>query len=295
VRTLCKTGAMSKLTGKVVAITGGARGIGLATAKALHEQGAQVVLGDLDAEATRAAAAQVGARAAGTTLDVRDAASFAAFLAFAHEAFGPVDVLVNNAGVMPIGPFLEEDPHTAQRTVDVNLVGCLNGVRSVLPGMVERGAGHIINVASVAGRSPVVGGITYAASKAGVVSITESARVEFRGSGVHFTCVIPSFTNTDLIKGTKGTRFVGTVEPEDVAAAIAKVIAKPKPDVFVPGVIGLIIRTQPLVGRRVRDAIQRFIKADRTFLEVDRGERAAYDQRVVAENDAADRDEVAAP
>jgi NADP-dependent 3-hydroxy acid dehydrogenase YdfG len=267
---------------KVVAISGAGRGIGLATARALYATGARVVLGDIDLPAVEAAAAALGDRAVAGHLDVSDHESFAAFVALAESSFGPLDVLVNNAGIMPIGHFLDETPQTAQRAVDINVMGPLNGMRSALPGMLERGRGHLINVASVAGKAPVPGGLTYAATKAGVISMTESARVEYAGTGLHFTCVMPSFTNTELIAGTQGTRFVKNVEPEDVADAIVAAVARPRPDVYVPKMIGSIVRTQPLLGRRLRDRINKALKADRTFLEIDQAARAGYDARIGA-------------
>jgi NADP-dependent 3-hydroxy acid dehydrogenase YdfG len=272
-----------RLTGsRVVAITGAGRGIGLATARALHATGAKVALGDIDEAAARQAAADLGTGAIGAFVDVTDPASFAEFLAVTERELGPLDVLDNNAGIMPIGPFLEESSQTAGRVLDINVLGCLNGMKAALPGMLARGHGHIINTASVAGKAPVPGGLTYAASKAAVVSITETARVEYAGSGVDFTCVMPSFTNTDLVAGTKGTRFVKNVEPEDVADAIVRVVARPRPDVYVPGNLAPVIRLQPLIGRRVRDAMNRALRADRAFLEIDHTARAGYDQRIAA-------------
>jgi NAD(P)-dependent dehydrogenase (short-subunit alcohol dehydrogenase family) len=277
-------------THPVVAITGGARGIGLATARALHATGARVAIGDVDEAAALQAAADLGSDAVAAHLDVSDEASFAAFLAFAEQELGSVDVLVNNAGIMPIGPFLDEPIATARRAVDVNLVGCLTGMKAALPAMLARGHGQIVNVASVAGKAPVPGGLTYAATKAAVISMTETARVEFTGRGVDFTCVMPSFTNTELIAGTKGTRFVKNVEPEDVAQAIVAAIRRPRADVYVPRALAGIVRTQPLLGRRLRDALNRVLKADRTFLEVDQGARAAYDRRIAAPAEPAQLD-----
>jgi NADP-dependent 3-hydroxy acid dehydrogenase YdfG len=265
---------------RVVAISGAARGIGLATARALYASGASIAIGDIDLESAQTAATSLGERAIATRLDVADEASFAAFVAFAADGLGPIDVLINNAGIMPIGPFLEESGATAQRAVDINLVGCLNGMKAVLPAMLERGAGHIINVASIAGKAPVPGGVTYAATKAAIISATESVRVEYAKSGLQFTCVMPSFTNTELVTGTQGTRFVKNVEPEDVAKAIAAAIAHPRPDVYVPKAVGGIVKVTPLMGRKLRDAVNRGLKADRTFLEIDHAARAAYDHRI---------------
>jgi NAD(P)-dependent dehydrogenase (short-subunit alcohol dehydrogenase family) len=276
---------------RVVAITGAGRGIGKATAEILVGAGARVALGDIDEAAAQAVAQELGPAAVATRLDVSDNASFAAFVAFAERELGPLDVLINNAGIMPIGPFLDETHTTAERVLSINVLGCLIGMKSALPGMLERGRGHIVNVASIAGKSPVPGGLTYAASKAAVISATETARVEYTGRGLEFTCVMPSFTNTDLISGTKGTRGIKNVEPEDVGEAILAALARPRPDVYVPKAVGAVARVQPLMGRRLRDAANHALKADRTFLEIDHDARADYDRRVGA---APARDELPA-
>jgi NAD(P)-dependent dehydrogenase (short-subunit alcohol dehydrogenase family) len=270
----------STLTGRVAVVTGGARGIGLATAKALRARGASVAIGDLDAEKVAAAAAEVGSDVLGGVLDVTDRASFEQFIGLVERELGPVDVLINNAGIMPLGQFHEEPDATARKLIDVNVHGCMTGMKIALAGMIDRGRGHIVNVASAAGKSPPPGGVSYAATKAAVVMLTEGARVEYTGSGVQFTCVMPSFTATELIAGTKGTKFVPTIQPEEVGEAIAAAVAAPRPDVYVPRSIGPMIRLQQLTGRRVRDAMSRMLGADRTFLDVDKEARASYDGRI---------------
>jgi short-subunit dehydrogenase len=217
-----------------------------------------------------------------THLDVTDRGSFERFIALVERELGPLDVLINNAGIMPIGPLVDESEAIASRAISINVLGCLTGMKVVLPLMLSRGQGQIVNVASVAGRAPVPGGATYAASKAAIVSLTESARVEYASSGVHFTCVMPSFTSTELIAGTKGTKFVPTVKPGDVATGILRAIARRQKDVFVPRSVGMIVRMQPLLGRRLRDAINHALGADRTFLDVDLEARAGYDARIAA-------------
>ena len=268
---------------RVVAITGGARGIGLATARTFRAGGARVAIGDIDDALAATAAEGLGDDVLSAGLDVRDAGSFERFLELVERELGPVDVLVNNAGIMPIGRFVDEDTATTRRALDVNVNGVLNGMRAALPGMLARRRGHIVNVASVAGRAPVPGGITYAATKAAIVSATESARVEHAGSGVSFTCVMPSFTATELIAGTKGTKGIKTVTPEAVAQAILCGVEKDRKDVFVPGSVGTIVKITPLLGRRLRDALNRSIGAYDTFLDVDHGARAAYDTRITGE------------
>lgn len=266
------------LTGLRVALTGGARGIGLATAIELTRRGAEVTIGDLDLEvATRAAAAH--GLAGAVRLDVADRASYAAFLTAAAGGGVVVDVLVNNAGIMPIGGFLEQTPESYQRVFDINVMGCLHGMHLALPAMVARGAGHIVNVASTAGRTPVPGGLAYCGSKAAVRHLTETARVEFGPAGIDFTCVFPHFTNTELIAGTKGMKLLPTVEPEDVALAIARAITRRKKDVTVPRVVGPMLSSQPAMGRRLRDSLSRRLGAYDTFLDVDPTKRAGYDQR----------------
>ncbi len=262
-----------------IAITGGARGIGLATARELSGRGATVFIGDLDEQLAVEAAAQVGPGTVGVALDVSDAESFEHFIRVA-TADGPLDVLVNNAGIMPIGAFLDQAPDVMRRAFEVNVLGCLHGMRAVLPEMVQRGAGHIVNVASTAGKTPVPGGVVYCGSKSAVVAITETARVEYAGSGVDFTCVMPHFTNTELIAGTTATKLVPVIEPEDVAQAIARAIARPTEDVFFPRVMGPMLGANRLLGRRFRDTVSRRLGAYDTFLHFDKSERSGYNDRV---------------
>lgn len=269
-----------RIEGRVVAITGAARGIGLATAKALHRRGAKVVIGDIDGDAVVRAAAEIGTDVEAVRVDITDEQSFVAFLAVAEGRFGPLDILINNAGIMPIAPFLEESTSLSKRVLDINVAGPMIGMRAALPGMIARGHGHIVNVASMAGTAPIPGGLSYGASKAAVISMTETARVEFAKSGVSFTCVLPSFTNTELVSGTFGTKFVRNLEPEEVAEGIIGAIAGRKPDVYLPGILGPMARLQPVLGRRIRDFLNHLLDADTAFLTVDKSARSGYDARI---------------
>lgn len=269
-----------RLAGKRVAITGAGRGIGRATAQELHDRGALVAIGDIDVEAAKEAAASIGSGVSAHHVDVTDSASFASFLADAKQAMGGLDVLVNNAGVMPIGHFLDIPEQVVRRSMEINLLGPTLGMRLALPDMIAQGHGHIVNVASTAGKASVPGGLNYCSHKAGVVHLTEGARIEYAGTGVDFTCVMPSFTNTDLIAGTKGTKLLKNVEPEDVARGIAKAIETKQKDVYAPKALRMILFTQPLLGRKVRDFMNRQLGAYDTFLDVDQSKRAAYDDRI---------------
>ncbi|WP_183093160.1 SDR family oxidoreductase [Nocardioides stalactiti] len=270
----------STLRGKRVAITGAARGIGLATARELHRRGAAVSIGDLDLDVAKQAAASIAPEVVAFRLDVTDTDSFSEFLRDTKQVLGGLDVLINNAGVMPIGHFLDIPEAVVRRSMQINLLGPILGMRLALPDMLDQGSGHIINVASSAGKTAVPGGLNYCAHKAGVVHLTEGARLEYGDRGVAFTCVLPAFTNTDLISGTKGTRFIKNVEPEDVANGIADAITSKAKDVFVPKSLRTIFAVQPIMGRRLRDRMYRTLGAYDTFLDIDPAGRSAYDQRI---------------
>src|SRR5262249_36625677 len=154
------------LAGKVIAITGGARGIGRTTAQSCVQARMKVALGDVDPQAAEQTAAELGAGSIALPLDVTDHASFRAFLDAVDGRLGPLDVLINNDGIMPLGPFVDESDDTARRILDINVHGVINGMKCALPGMMARGQGHIVNIASQAGKYGFPGGATYCASKA---------------------------------------------------------------------------------------------------------------------------------
>ena len=187
--------------GQIVAITGGARGIGRATARACLRSGLQVAIGDIDADEVARTEAELGDGVLGVPFDVRDPDAFAAFLDQVEDRLGPLDVLVNNAGVAPIGLFVDEDPADTQRLLDINLGAVLTGTRLALQRFLPRGSGHIVNLASSAGQIATAGGATYAATKHGVVGFTRAIRAETRGTGVRTTIVMPGLIRTDMING----------------------------------------------------------------------------------------------
>lgn len=267
------------LHGKVVAITGGARGIGKATAKALTREGARVAIGDLDLALAEQTAAEIGGDTVALELDVTRRESFARFLEGVEERLGPLDVLVNNAGIMPIGPFLEEDDLTAQRMVDINLHGVLYGMKLAAPGMLKRGSGHLVNVASQAGKGGFPGGATYCATKHAVVGVSEAVRAELRETGVEVSCVMPAIVNTELAHGLVQSRGVKSSEPEDVAEAIVSVLKVPKFDVFVPRYSGWIAQAMAVLPRRAREGVARALKADQVLADADMQQRARYEDR----------------
>src|SRR4051794_9903327 len=224
------------ISGRTVAITGGARGLGLSTAKELASRGARVAIGDLDGDLARVEAAALPGPGphAGYALDVTDPGSFEAFLDQAAE-LGSLDVLVNNAGIMPVRAFAEEDPAVTRRQVEINILGVTTGTRLALARMLPRGSGHIINVASAAGRIAVPGEAVYTATKHAVVGFGEALRMELKGRGIEVSTIMPSLAATELAAGMHPPRFVPLVKPEQVATAIAGTLERPKLEVVVPG------------------------------------------------------------
>jgi NADP-dependent 3-hydroxy acid dehydrogenase YdfG len=279
------------ITGRVVAITGGARGIGKATATALAARGARVAIGDLDADLAAETAAGLGGGAIATHLDVTDRNSFEEFVDEAERELGPLDVLVNNAGIMPVGPFLSERDDTAIRQLDINVHGVIYGMKIALPGMVERGRGHIVNLASIAGKGGFPGVATYCATKHAVVGLTEAVRAELGETAIEFTIVMPSFVNTELISGAETPRGVHVAEPEEVAGEIVDALERPRVDVFVPRAVGRINKAMTVLPRRAREAVGRALKADRVLVNVDWDRRRAYEERVAGEDVAAEQTE----
>lgn len=260
------------LRGASIAITGGGRGIGRATAELFASRGARVAIGDLDAEAAAIAAKEIGGL--GTALDVTDLGSFQDFIAQAEGAHGPIDVLVNNAGVMPNGDFLELGLASDRMIMEINLFGVIHGMRSVLPGMLERGAGHIVNVASLAGKFPVKGLATYNASKFAVVGLTAATRLEYAERGISLTAILPSAVDTALASGLD-MHPIPKVKPEAIAAAVVDSIGHRRGEVAVPGYVGLLADLAAVTPTPILDRFRRIMRDDRA-LATDSPEREAY-------------------
>ena len=266
------------LDGAAVAITGAARGIGLKTAEEFLRRGAQVAIGDIDSGAVAGAAAGLGENAHGLAVDVTDREAFASFLAQAEDKVGPLDVLVNNAGVMPVGRFLEEPDAVTASTLGVNFWGPVWGMKLALPGMLERGSGHVVNVASMMGKLYLPGIATYSGAKHAVVGLSAAVRDELHGTGVTITTVLPSAVETELITGINLPAVLPRVKPEDVARAVVDTCRKRQPEVSVPGWLAHASPVADFAPSRVAGLVRRFVKHDRA-LEADAAARAAYEER----------------
>jgi 2-hydroxycyclohexanecarboxyl-CoA dehydrogenase len=220
------------LAGKVVLVTGAARGIGAGIARAAVEAGARVALCDVAEASVRETAAAIGERAVPVVMDVADARSVRGAVAETEARLGPLDVLVNNAGIDVIGPFVESDETTWDRLWAVNLRGTLLATRAVLDGMIARGRGRIVNLGSDAGRVGSSGEAVYSATKGGVIAFTKTLAREVARHGITVNCVCPGPTDTALLEQVRAydeklhaslaraipLRRLG--RPEDVAAAV---------------------------------------------------------------------------
>jgi len=276
------------LHGKVAVVTGGGRGIGKALALALTSEGCRVAIGDVDVAAAKAAAAELGNGAVGLHVDVTDRPGFTAFLDDVERRLGPIDVLVNNAGIMAVGPLDEEDEATAVRQVEINLHGVIHGTKQAMRRMKPRGTGHIVNIASSAGKTGYPHIATYSATKHGVVGLSEGARAELRGTGVEVSVVMPNFVNTELSTGMGEVPAFKNSSVEDVADAVVDALRFPRFDVFVPRSIGPTWAVVNLLPRRAREALGRALKIDRALMQADHGARAAYEARAAASAPAAE-------
>ncbi|WP_460356155.1 SDR family oxidoreductase [Mycobacterium sp. ZZG] len=273
---------MDNIRGKTIAITGAARGIGYATAETLLKRGARVVIGDRDVALQESSVARLGnlGPVSGYPLDVTDRESFSTFLDKARtDGGGHLDVLINNAGVMPIGPFLEQSEQAVRSSIEVNLYGVITGCQLALPDMIARGRGHIINIASLSGLIPVPGQVVYVGAKFGVVGLSAALADEVAPHGVHVSVVMPPFTKTELISGTKETAAVKPVEPAEIAAAVAKTLDKPKTHVSVPPFLRFTAQAAQMLGPRGRRWMNNKLGLDSVFLEFDTAERQGYEQR----------------
>ena len=282
------------IAGKVVAITGGARGIGEATARALVARGAKVAIGDLDLELAQKTAAALGGDTVALELDVTRRESFENFISQVEEHLGPLDVLVNNAGIMPLGAFVDEDDATARRLVDINLHGVIFGTKLAIPGMVRRGSGHIVNLASQAGKGGFPGGATYCATKHAVVGLSEAVRAELRDTGVEVSVVMPAVVNTELGSGLVEARGVKVSEPSDVADAIVDALEAPRFDVWIPRTTVAIHKLMTLLPRAGREAVARALKADQVLANADSNVRAAYEERAARSEPGLEPEDVGA-
>jgi short-subunit dehydrogenase len=217
------------------------------------------------------------------------------FLDRTEAALGPVDVFVNNAGIMPLAALLDEDDAMTARMIDLNLRAVIVAAREAARRMLDRGrGGHIVNVASTAGKAGIAGASTYCATKAGVIAFSEAIEQELMGHGVHVSVVMPGIVQTELATGVADLPGFKSITPAQVADSIAEALAKPRLEVYVPRSAGPMLMMPRLLPRRAALWMGRKLGADTVLLAaLDDPERKSYEERAAREDthaeDAAQR------
>ncbi|MBO0680912.1 SDR family NAD(P)-dependent oxidoreductase [Mycolicibacterium sp. S2-37] len=267
---------MIDLDGAVACVTGGARGIGRATAAELVRRGARVWIGDIDTEEVDRASREIGSR--GMYLDVTDAASVSAF----HQAAsgdGPPAMLVNNAGIQLMGAFTDQRVELYHREVAVNLVGVINGMHAFLPGMLDRDHGHIVNVASMAAKVTTPGISVYSATKYAVAALSRAVRAEIASSAVTLSTVLPTAVHTELTAGV-ALDWLPTRQPEHIATAIADSARHTRREVTVPRWLGVVGLLEEAVPEPLLHRVKSFVTMGRPPGHYDPAARRGYLDRV---------------
>jgi len=276
----------ASLDGRVVAVTGGARGIGEATARALARAGARVAVGDLDVDLAATSAQSYGGLA--LPLDVTSQQSFAGFLDQVEASLGGIDALVNNAGIMVIGRHLDAPLDAQLRQLDINLRGVILGCHEAALRMARRG-GQIVNIASLAGRFAAPGAAVYSATKAAVLALSDALDAELAEQGVRVSVVLPSFTNTGLISGTTAPALTPAIEPTQVAEAVVRLLRGYRPQATVPARLSFSAAQWSLMPQRTRRWLSARTGMGSMFLDYDHAARSAYEERTSRSGQGRDR------
>lgn len=251
------------LDGASVLLTGGSRGIGPFVARALLDRGARVTLAARSADDLERVRSTLGEpRTAAVAGDVTNEEDRVTMVAEAEAAFGPLDVLVNNAGIETVLPFTEVDEDEIHAIVATNLDAAIQLCRLVVPGMLERGRGHIVNMASLAGKAPVPYNTVYAGTKHGLIGFTYSLRAELHGTGVSASAICPGFvTGAGLFSRHVDPRIPRSsgawTTPRKVAMAVVRAIERDKPDVVVAGALPQIADVSLAISPRLTSFLGR--------------------------------------
>lgn len=264
------------MTSPLAVITGGARGIGRQLAQDLIARGYRVVIGDLDLSATQQTAAELGTDAFAVRLDVTDAALVATTIDAIESEHGPIDVWINNAGIMPTEPFATQKPDVWQRIIAINYASVVSATSLILPRMLERRRGTIVNMASATGIKPLAGVAVYSGTKAAVIAFSDAVRREIRGSGVRMIVVMPNLVRTAMGAGITPPALTGSVSAESVSAAVMKALASGRFWVVVPRPLGPVLRFTKSLPFGLQDWLDDRAGSDQIGLGGDPAARAAY-------------------
>jgi short-subunit dehydrogenase len=259
---------MTELNGKRVLITGGAQGIGLEMALKFAGRGAEIVIADLNEAKLAPAAARIeeaGAAAWAFPVDVTNPASIASLRAQIAVEAGPIDVLVNNAGVVFGGPFTETPLDRHIKTYEVNVLGVVGMTHAFLPDLIERPEAHLIDISSASGFVGLPYGSSYASSKWAVIGFSESIRAELKVMGhkhVRSTIVCPSYIGTGMFEGAEAPKATTILEPDHLAEKILRAVERNRIYVLEPWMVKITPLLRELLPTPLYDKVSRFFGAD---------------------------------
>jgi len=241
---------MQDLINRTALVTGASRGIGLHIVRALVHEQMNVVLSGVSENELREARetfSAAGARVASVRTDLGDRSAIESLVSAAKKEFGLIDVLVNNAGIEMFYAYHKLPVEDIERTIRVNLIGPMLLTRLVLPEMIERGQGHVVNMSSLSGKAGPPCSEPYVATKAGLIAFTESLRAEYIGTGIGFSVICPGFVKAGIYQrvveetGLRAPSLLGTSAPEAVARAVVRAIKRDIPEIIInPGPIRLL-------------------------------------------------------
>jgi short-subunit dehydrogenase len=264
---------MSKLDGKRVLITGGAQGIGLEMAIKFAGRGAEVVIADINEQKLTEAKAKIealGVAAWGFPVDVTNPASIASLRAQVAAEVGPIDVLVNNAGVVFGGPFTETPLDHHFKTYEVNVLGVVAMTHSFLPDLVERPEAHLVNISSASGFVGLPYASTYASSKWAVIGFSESIRSELKVQGhehVHTTIVCPSYIGTGMFEGAAAPKATEILDPDYLAEKVVQAVERDRVYVLEPWMVKITPLLRGLLPTALLDRVSRLFGADTSMAQ----------------------------
>ncbi|RMD90089.1 MAG: SDR family NAD(P)-dependent oxidoreductase [Calditrichaeota bacterium] len=253
-----------KIQNKTALITGAARGIGQAIAVQLANHGVDIIAIDLkmeDLKETEQLVQRSHRKFFGFACDISEEASILTMLAKVEDQTPGFDILINNAGILPSGPFLECEFSVWRKTIEVNLIGLMMLTYRALPALLNRSEGHIVNIASIAGKFGTEGVAAYAASKHGVVGFSSALREELRDTSVGVSWICPSLVATRLSENVSYTFLTPKVSPEAVARAVCKTIETNAAEVFVPKRVRLVVSIFPALSQRLARWILKWSRA----------------------------------
>lgn len=260
----------------VAVVTGAARGIGRQISEDLIARGYHVVIGDLDLAQTTTTATELGDDATAVRLDVTDGALVRSTIEQVERDLGPIVLWVNNAGIMPTGRFVDQKAGVTRATIDIDFAAVVDATHAVLPLMLERRTGTIVNIASATGIKPLAGLAVYSATKAAIIAFSEVLRRELRGSGVRISVIAPNLVTTALGAGITPPALSGSLTPQTVSRAVMRALDRGSFLSVVPRSLAPLLSFSAALPVGLRDWFDDRAGSDKIGLGGDPATRAAY-------------------